>query len=490
MSRPIPNIVILGLEWRRLRSDRIFWIVLALCSLVLWYGLANGAGWMRFQQETILRANIIAAEGIAAAKAKAANIDPAKEIDLFEDPRSAMAFESEYLRLSDCLPPTPLAIVAIGQSDLLPICVRVTTNPWPVFLASYEWQNPLHLLLGRFDCTFAITYIAPLLVLMVSFNIFSREAELGTLPLLLSYPMSPTRWLGLCYALRSGLFLGTALVTLAIGFAAVGFDLFATGALFRLSLFLAATAAYLSFWFALAWLVNAARGGSATNALTLAACWLVLVVLLPSCLNLAVKQIYPMPSRIEFINALRNETEVSSKKAGDLLKSYRQDHPDIFAGDENNFVAALIAVNAETEHLLKPIKQHFREQKDHQAAAIERFGFLSPAILVQGEITAVAGTDLLRHQRFMEAVESHRLEVASFFNPKFVSEAPFKAFDDVPPFDFAEATAGSLAWDIAGKCLIMLAAGFTFVILGTILLRGPILERSRMIRSRVADLEI
>lgn len=470
MSRPLSTIDLLSLEWRRLRRDGLFWIALALCSLALWYGLANGTSTMRSQQETIGRADVMAEEGIADAKSKAASMDPAEEIDLFEDPRSAMAFESEYLRLHDCLPRTPLAMVAIGQSDLLPTCLRVTTGPWPIFLASYEWESPLRLLLGRFDCAFAIIYIAPLLALMISFNILSREAELGTLPLLFSYPISPRRWLGVCFMLRSGLFLVTLIAASSIGLAFAGFDPFASGALARLTLFLAASVAYLSFWFGLSWLVNTGRGGSATNALTLAACWLVLVVLLPSCLNLVVKQIFPLPSRIEFITALRKETEASDKKSSDLLQNYRQDHPDLASGT-SDFVATLIAVNAETQRVLEPMKDRFRAQKDHQIAAIEQFGLLSPAILVQRAITAAAGNDPFRHRHFMEAVEVHRAEVKSFFDPKFVSEAPFTAFDDVPPFEFADDTPDQFARGIVSASLVMLALAFAFAVSGVCRLR-------------------
>ncbi len=62
---------LIRLEWGRLRRDRVFWLALALGCLALWYGLANGAAWMRLQQDAIARASVIAEEHIASAKAKA-----------------------------------------------------------------------------------------------------------------------------------------------------------------------------------------------------------------------------------------------------------------------------------------------------------------------------------------------------------------------------------------------------------------------------------
>ncbi|MCI0599628.1 MAG: ABC transporter permease subunit, partial [Beijerinckiaceae bacterium] len=178
---------LIRLEWGRLRRDRVFWLAMALGCLALWYGLANGAAWMRFQQQAIGRAGVIAEEHIAAAKTKAAALagksEKEREGAYYYDPSVAMVFESEYLHLYDCLPPSPLALVSVGQSDLLAFCIRVRVGPWPEFSVHGEWENPLRLLLGRFDCAFAVIYLLPLLALMTSFDLLAREKELGTLPL-------------------------------------------------------------------------------------------------------------------------------------------------------------------------------------------------------------------------------------------------------------------------------------------------------------------
>jgi ABC-2 type transport system permease protein len=39
----------------------------------------------------------------------------------------------------------------VGQGDLLPYYVRVTTQPKQAFINNDEIENPTHLLLGRFD---------------------------------------------------------------------------------------------------------------------------------------------------------------------------------------------------------------------------------------------------------------------------------------------------------------------------------------------------
>ncbi|MGH8549730.1 MAG: ABC transporter permease [Methylococcales bacterium] len=311
-----------ALEWHRLRRDRIFWTVTGLCAIALCYGLGNGFAWMHFQQRAIQRAETIAREKLREAKTKAVelNRDPGRQFDGWSDPRSAIGFEGVFLRLHDCLEPVPLAMAGVGQSDLLPYCVRVATGPWPTFLASYEWENPLRLLLGRFDCAFVLIYLLPLLVVVICFNLLSRERELGTLPLLFSYPISPQRWLAVGFLVRASLFLGVTLSTLTLSLFLGGFDPTTPGALPRLALWLALIVAYGGFWFGLAWLVNARGGSSASNALTLVIVWLGLVMVLPACLNMLVKQLYPLPSRVEFINAIRDTTERAEKQGSTLLK--------------------------------------------------------------------------------------------------------------------------------------------------------------------------
>lgn len=471
-----------ALEWRRLRRDWVFWAAVGLCIIAFWYGLGNGYAWMHFQQRAIQRAEIIAREKLAEAKAKAAelNRDPGRPSDVWSDPRSAIGFEGTFLHLYDCLKPAPLAMVGVGQSDLLPYCVRVTTGPWPNFLASYEWENPLRLLLGRFDCTFVSIYLLPLLVAVISFNLLSRERELGTLPLLFSYPVSPQRWLAVGFLVRAGLFLGLTLSALALGLFLGGFDPTAEGALWRLVLWLALIAGYGGFWFGLAWLVNARGGSSASNAVTLAIVWLVLVIVLPTCLNLLVKEVYPLPSRVEFINAIRDATARAERQGSTLLKKYLQDHPDLAPGDrkanENDFFRTLIAVNGETERVLAPTQQRFRIQSQAQTALIERLAFLSPAIVFQQAGNALSGNDQARHRHFMDAVDAHRALVKQFFDPKFVSEAPFTAYEEVPRFDYRTLDVRPVTRITILGILILTAPTLLFGVWGWGLLRRPIFE--------------
>jgi ABC-2 type transport system permease protein len=423
-----PHLTMAGLmrlEWRRLRRDLSFWAAIALGCLMLWYGLANGAAFIRFQQGAIEKTRIITQEKRAHAKAAAehSNAERGAEIGPFHDPHSATPFESRFLPLYDCLPPGPLAMIAVGQSDLLPVCIRVTAGPLSVYSANYEWENPLHLLLGRFDCAFAVLYLLPLLAFVISFNLLSRERELGTLPLVLASPVPLTRWLGACFLLRGLIFLGAVLFALVAGLFVVGFDLFAPGAALRLALFLALVTAYLVFWFALAFAINARGLSSAANALGLVGLWLMIVMIIPASLNLGVKRAFPLPSRVDFLNDLRQASDDNSRKTGEAGKSFLHDHPELAFG------------NIATEPGNDPFNQRFIAQNARQQVMIECLRFMSPAIVFQQGTNELAGNDQARHRRFMAAVETHRAKVKAFFQTGFMADADFAA---VPPFEFRE----------------------------------------------------
>jgi ABC-2 type transport system permease protein len=472
---------LVALEWGQLRRDTIFWIACGLSFLSLWYGLANGSAWMRFQEQAIVEARAIGVQRLAEAKSEVQRraASPQREIGIFDDPRSAVGFESSYLRIHDCLEPSPLAMVAVGQSDLLPYCYRVQTGPLAFFTANNEWENPLRLLLGRFDSAFAIITILPFLVLLVSFDLLAREAELGTLPLLGSCPVPISVWLATRFLLRAFTFVGLVLGAILLGVSALGFDAFAPGALLRLALYLAMTTAYLAFWFALAWFVNARGGSSASHALSLAAAWLVLVVLVPGSLNLAVQQADPLPSRVSFIDAIRRASDESARTAGELLKDFFHDHPELAPGltRRADVGSRRLAVNQATEAAMRPEQEDFRRRNQSQQTLVDSLRFLSPAIVFQQAANALSGNDPSRHRDFEQAVEAHRAELRRFFAPHFVSDAPFTQFDDVPAFVHSDPPLGPAAKSVPFDILALLVPIALFVAGGAAALRRPLFER-------------
>jgi len=179
-------------EWRLLRADRALAVVLGVFALLFAYALANGLAWVDFQEETLAAAREGNAERVETLEAELQRIaDGGQPSSPFRDPRSPSVLGGPSGAQTAVLDPGPLTALAVGQSDLLPYYydVSIRTNE-SSFLQNGEIENPLNLLVGRFDLAFVVVYLLPLLILALSFNVLSGEREQGTLALTLAQPVS------------------------------------------------------------------------------------------------------------------------------------------------------------------------------------------------------------------------------------------------------------------------------------------------------------
>jgi ABC-2 type transport system permease protein len=80
------------------------------------------------------------------------------------------------------LPPSPLAVLSVGRSDLDTLAYRVETNTPPTPRRE-QTDYPLRLLMGHLDFAFVVLYLYPLFILALSYNQISFEREGGMLSL-------------------------------------------------------------------------------------------------------------------------------------------------------------------------------------------------------------------------------------------------------------------------------------------------------------------
>lgn len=432
-------------EWRALRADRILWLIVPLFALIIGYGVYNGASWVRFQNATLLTAAAEEAERYNAAKQQIAS---GKSGSPFNDPKYASVASGRTAPRYAILPPAPLAALSVGQSDLYPYYFKVTQQSRQTFLNNDEIENPSNLLAGRFDLAFVIIYLYPLLILALSYNLLSQEKEQGTLAMMMAQPVALRTFVTGKVLLRVAV-----VMALALGFSLMAFFVSGTaqaGSLWRLLLWVGVVAAYGAFWFALAMIVNAFGKSSATNALALAGLWLVFVVIVPALLNVAVTTAYPVPSRVEMIQATRRAAAEANAKGSQLLAKYFEDHPELTAGgqaDPGDFYTRTIAVQNETEKLIQPVLDHFDHQVAGQQALVDRFRFLSPAIVTQAALNDLAGTGVARYRHFLTLVENFHQQWQSYFYPRIVQKVQLQPadYDRFPTFQFSEESIGAIS---------------------------------------------
>jgi len=468
------------LEAHRLRRDRLFWIATLACLAALLLGLLNGRGWSEEQRAQIATHERHMQETFDSLRKQADELratSAALPQGLRErrgDPRYALGFEAGFVQHA-CRRPDALAALGVGQSDLYNSCIF--SSAWDAGgegdeQAHRALENPLRLLFGRFDAAFAAIALLPIAILAIAYNLLSGERELGVLPLLLAQPTPLRRLLAVRLLVRAVVFLGVTLLALVLALVWLGAPIFGARGSAQLGLWVAVTAAYGLFWFACAFFVNSRGRGSAENGLLLTGLWLLLVVVAPGGLNLGLKQFYPMPSRIAYLDEAREATVEIERKKTELLGRYLIDHPDMVAGADkavnvDEFVQTKMAIADGMKKALTPLDSMFRLQRERQQSFVDRLRFLSPAVVYQQVGQMLTGNDRVRHGRFLAAAERHHQDLQKFFFPRFVKDGPgFAVYDAVPRFTFTEAGLHDALPEVATALTLLLAPTAMLGILG------------------------
>jgi ABC-2 type transport system permease protein len=162
------------------------------------------------------------------------------------------------------------------------------------------------------------------------------------------------------------------------------------------------------------------------------------------------------------VQATRRASAEAAAKGSQLLAKYIEDHPELAAGgqaDPNDFYTRSIAVQGETERLVQPVLDHFDRQVFGQQTLVDRFRFLSPAVVTQAALNDLAGTGVARYRHFAALVDEFHQNWRAHFNPRIVQKAQLRAadYDRFPSFTFTEESGGEVARRVSVGLLGLLA---------------------------------
>ncbi len=434
-------------ENRLLQRDQTTWIVVTLFVALMMYAAVNG----RQEQE---QRQGVAAETITAYQTRvveARHEAEALEATMRDERRSLDTYDwgsrhpynvGSSMGHPVALPPTPLALFAVGQSDLYPTAYKVSAASSVALGQTDQLENPFKLLVGHFDLAFVILFLYPLLILALTFALTAAEKETGTLRLLLAQPVGLSTLVWAKVLSRSALIVGAALVLTVLAFVMTGAAF--EGGWGRFGLWLVITSLYGAFWFGLALLVNAFGRSAATNAIILAVCWLAFVVILPSLINVVASTLYPVPSRMAFITAMREETTVAEQQSSESLAKFFQDHPEIapLSDDEANFAMLRVVRDERIAEQLAPVMVRFVRQQERQQRFVRALGYLSPTLVTHRMLLDAAGTGPARHTAFLDQVDAFQATWQEHFVPKYFANVAFRSadYDIMPRFEYCEET--------------------------------------------------
>ncbi|MVT10600.1 DUF3526 domain-containing protein [Chitinophaga tropicalis] len=312
------------------------------------------------------------------------------------------------------LPAAPLSMLSIGMSDMEPWQHRLELS-WSYMHGEEKISNPLKLLTGNFDLSFLLIYIFPLLLMGITYNILSREKELGTYTLILVQQKSILPLLTARLLLRWLLFFVLFTLPLLI------VSLMQGGNIDGIGNWMLITAAYLTFWSLLLFLVISFNRSSAFNVILMTGIWLLLLVLLPALSRYGTDENTP-GTQTATVAAEQREQEWAlwDLPQKQLLDSFYAHYPrykdshayDTVSGSSRRTTAYYDLVARRMERFTA--QDEAARQKDLQAL-LHSYRF-NPAVYAQSLFNLAAHTDATDYLHYEEEVKAfHRQWKEHFF---------------------------------------------------------------------------
>jgi len=428
---------IIHYDWLALRASRQLLALVALLTFFVGLALWNGQRHVNFQRQTLAAIRQADARNFAQLTAATRRLEAGAPFTglAWENPQDAFRAGTRLASHYPALPPAALALVAVGQSDLLPYYYKPIVGKLTTLYHPTEIANADGLYDGSFDLAFVLTYLVPLLVIALSYNLLSAEREQRTLPLLLTSGSGLGPVLLGKYVFRWLLLNGVFDVLVGVGLLVAGVPLSAVAG--ELGLLWLLVLGYSAFWFALAFWVNSRGYDSGTNAAILVGTWLGLVLLVPALLGAVAEVRYPMPARSALLTRTRDAVAEAKKTGSRQLARYFEDHPELALkgpaapapGDKADFAQTALRTQLVVAAAVRPLEAQFDQQRQRQQTLITRLRLLSPAIFVQQSLSAAAGTDATRYADFEAQVGAYTRRYEQFFVAKVFRHEPMRATD-------------------------------------------------------------
>lgn len=336
------------------------------------------------------------------------------------------------------LHPHSLAHMSLGQRDIEPYYYKLTGMSLYYQLFESELANPLKLYIGNFDISFVFIYLFPLLVIAFTYGLYAEEKENGMLPLLRLQAIGLRKII----LIRIG-FYYVLIVGLGVFLSSIGFFVSSEMDVLAFSVWIAAVLCYLSFWFALMFLLISLKKNSSLTAISAASLWLLFLIVLPALLNVYANIMYPIDNTsladITRRRSLENEEDFDEAKA--VILEYLQNQDDLKGADSlievNTLAKAYAAFTALNDnHHRKEVSDYFDQIRLRQDR-ISLFRWANPAVNTQGILNEIVKTDSGIFQSFYQSIENFHKSITSFYFDKLFlnQEITKKDYETLPKFN-------------------------------------------------------
>ena len=404
---------LLGHELRLLARQRLTLFALVLLTCLTVAALAAGMAEVARQRAAIAAIPAAQQEDIGAIAAW---------VDETKDPGSA-AYYSFHATWDA---PAPLAFAALGMRDVSPYILRVRALGLEAQIWDGDTFNPELALPGRFDFAFVLVFLAPLFVIALFHDLRAGEREAGRERMLEALPGARGLW-------RRRAVLRLALLCAALWLPFAGAAIVEGVAPGLILIVLIVIAAYLLFWVAVAALVERLGWSSVLNAATLAAAWLVLVLIAPTLANVVVNTALPVNQGAEIAMAQREAVNRAwDIPRDDTMRLFYARHPEWAdsapLGPQFHYKWYLAFHQNGDESVADRVRA-YRTGLERRDAAGRMLGWVLPSVGVQALLTRLARTDLTAQLAYQDRIRAFHRRLRSFYYAYLFRDRPFGKAD-------------------------------------------------------------
>ena len=320
-------------------------------------------------------------------------------------------------------PPSEFAFAALGQRDASPWLHRVRMLALEGQIHEADTRNADFGLVGRFDFAFLAATVAPLLLILLLYDLRGGERVAGRHDLLLATagreravwgPRAGVRFAALALALLVPFWGGAAIE-------GAGADVVARAS--------AMVLAMLGVWWLIADRIGRINTAPATILTVLIGVWLSLSLLLPALSGAVIDARHPVPDGGDILLLQRESVNGAwdiPKEA--TMQPFLESHPqwaeygDVGPAFSWKWYFAFQQVGDQTA---EPLSQQYRAGRLARDAAAGRAALFSPASLVERYFQHLAGTDAAAMIAYEDEVRAYHARLRAFHYPLLFRDPPY-----------------------------------------------------------------
>lgn len=331
--------------------------------------------------------------------------------------------------------------------------------------------------LARFgDLTpdFILLFIIPLLIILLGYNSFTKEREMGTYTLLKSQGISKWKWiLGKWMALFIPIFSITAILFLITGILLSNlqdFGVFKWSSLFMM--FLVYNGYYIIFINIVLLISSKAKKSGIALVLSLSI-WILACFAAPKAASNIAEAKHPYPTRQEFAaNILKDKQEGLDghnpwSQESKLLEEKVLAEHEVDSLHQLPFNFDAYRMQKGEEHEAEVYFKHYNYLKDQfvqQSNVYKALAVISPYLPTRFLSMSIAQTDYATHWDFADAAEDYRIATQKFLNDHFADNSSYgdwsyQANSDfwvgLPNFEYDPPELGAILSDNSSNLLIL-----------------------------------